>query len=855
MNPAVLSSEIERSKCVLKISRAIIESVTAAGPADLRGRLQILAGILAELPDLRGTAIVSFDDEGSILTSGACRFPLREGASELEILSDLQQCIAPRLQQQDWIPVEPSVICRETDGKILALPVQEAIKTVGLVLVKVDAAINEAEGSLLVIAGAGPFLASALRSAIHHEAWTRIEQLQHLTRETLTRQPWDFRSMVQALSQLFAADAVTMLLNEQGELRLSASTDPHLGAEETVLYRPGEGLTGYVFETGRALRLTNTKDRAQVHRATGLDREKARFPERNPEGSPIVHFLGVPMRFGAQIVGVLRMARREGVARFTREDEKALQFFADLLGAALAPARDLLLYQSILESSTEGIYVSRQERDTEGRGFARIIMASPGGERLLGRPRIEIEGLGAEEIYAPDEHQKIRDNLALARRMARGQGHAEHGPILSKLHRHDGSLVPVTISYRVLTNQLVRPPTLYTIGLARDTSEVELQAEEHRRLLELLDAMKIAYFREDVAGITNASTAADSEITGYSFEELQTTPRSVLYSNPATRARLLKRVRASQGHLSRVLIQMRRKNGELFWSEGDLRIVKDSRGREIGYEELYRDVTDRIRLQGFVNAETNRALTDSELFNTLVRDAEFQIDYLSSLSHQLLTPLGSLIETLRNFERGEISQKALQQRLPYVIGQAVVCTRLVRNLSYMDKILRGEPFQKDRVSLSRLSIETKMDFLHLLTERRLDLHIDDASLFVVQGHSEMLRQVLVNLTDNAIKYSLPETSVQIRGRRQSGDFALEVSNQGLPLSGEDREKIFQRGYRTRAARAWVPHGTGLGLWLVRKIVEAHGATIRCLEVVENGKKRVLFRIVFPVASLSPRRNP
>jgi two-component system OmpR family sensor kinase len=219
--------------------------------------------------------------------------------------------------------------------------------------------------------------------------------------------------------------------------------------------------------------------------------------------------------------------------------------------------------------------------------------------------------------------------------------------------------------------------------------------------------------------------------------------------------------------------------------------------------------------------------------------------------------LSSLIETLRNFERREISQKGLQQRLPYVIGQAVVCARLVRNLSYMDKILRGESFQKERVSLAKLAIETKLDFLHLIEEKKLDVRIIHESIeqhVPVRGHQEMLRQVLVNLIDNAIKYSFPSTTITIRGRKWPEGNALEISNHGLPLTAEERERIFQRGFRTRGAQAIVPHGTGLGLWLIRKIVEAHGATIRCLEVLEGGEKRILFRILFPTPAASSRRG-
>ncbi len=369
--------------------------------------------------------------------------------------------------------------------------------------------------------------------------------------------------------------------------------------------------------------------------------------------------------------------------------------------------------------------------------------------------------------------------------------------------------------------------------------------------------MKIAYFSADRAGITQVTTPVDQEITGYSEEELRGMPRDKLFINSGELARLLKIAREHGGQVAWGLVRMCRRDGTPFWAEGDMRILKDAKGNEIGREGLYRDVTDRIRLQGFVNAETQRVLSDDELYAHFKQDAEFHLDYMSSLGHQLQTPLGSLVETLRNFETGMLNQRDLSSRLPYVIGQAVVCTRLVRNLSYMDKILRGESFQSEKISLARLAIETKLDFIHLLKEKRLDLHVDDESLkrhLRVHGHREMLRQVMVNLMDNAIKYSLPGTTIEIRARQWPEGPAFEITNQGLPIAEVDREKIFQRGFRTAKAQAVVPHGTGLGLWLVRKIVEAHGASIRCQEVLAGGQKRILFRILFPGSAASARRT-
>lgn len=841
-----------------QISAALTEGALAPHPEGLTAFLQRIASHIARLPGILGSLVAACDTEATPLAVGEHELLAGHDLALAETSSLVHDAIRKRNKDAKWKEAQTVWLPLERDNRSLSLIIRASSRCLGLIVVKIRKTGRVPTRTLNALSDNTPLFALALESSIAQEAWNRFEKLQSLARETLARQPWDFQSMVGTLRELFDAGAVTIFLNEHGELRLSASTNSSLSKLGQVVYKSGEGLTGHVFQSGRAVRLSNSpKD---ISRLTASNWTVTGPSEWNQEGSPTVQFLGVPMRFGGQVAGVVRISRGTGVARFTLEDENALQSFADTLGAAVAPSVKLLLAESMLESVTEGIAVSRWERPNQGRPLSRIIMANPGAERLLGRNRHEIEGLDASEIYDPGEYERIRQELRPAVETAHREGHAEHGPILSKIKRADQTLVPVTISYRLLINRLVQPPTLYTIGLARETSQVELKAEQHQRLLELLGAMRIAYFRADPAGITLASTSADCEITGYSLQELSVTPRTRLYPDPTTSGQLLKRARENQGHLPRVLVQMRRKNGDLFWGEGDLRILKDPMNREIGSEGLYRDVTDRIRLQGFINVETGRVLSDSELFTKLEKDAELQLDYLSSFSHQLQTPLGSLIATLRNFERGEINQKLLQQRLPYVIGQAVVCTRLVRNLSYMDKILSREPFKKDRVSAVKLAIETKLDFLHLLEERKLDIRIDDESIksierqMPVQGHQDLLRQVLVNLVDNAIKYSLPHTTITIRGRRWPEGNALEISNEGLRLSADDRERIFQRGFRTIGARAAVPHGTGLGLWLVRKIVEAHGATIRCLEVLEGGKKRNLFRILFPNPAPGPRRS-
>src|SRR5262249_31828758 len=154
--------------------------------------------------------------------------------------------------------------------------------------------------------------------------------------------------------------------------------------------------------------------------------------------------------------------------------------------------------------------------------------------------------------------------------------------------------------------------------------------------------------------------------------------------------------------------------------------------------------------------------------------------------------------------------------------------RMVRSFAYMRSILTGESFASAAVSLTELAVETRADFSHLLAKHHMDLVLETAGLdgeLIVQGHREMLRQVLLNLVANGIKYSPDETRIVIRERQEVAGPTLEVINEGFEIPAVVRERIFERGYRARAASQWIPHGTGLGLWLVRKILDLHGAQI------------------------------
>jgi two-component system phosphate regulon sensor histidine kinase PhoR len=162
-------------------------------------------------------------------------------------------------------------------------------------------------------------------------------------------------------------------------------------------------------------------------------------------------------------------------------------------------------------------------------------------------------------------------------------------------------------------------------------------------------------------------------------------------------------------------------------------------------------------------------------------------------------------------------------------------------------ILRDEPFDFNPINLKKLAVETKLNFQHLAREKDIRIIVLGEEIdknLDVWGHEGLMRQVFVNLIDNAIKYSARGSRIIVSARHAVGGNYLQVSNRGISVPPGLREEIFLQGMRLKKAKMAVPDGTGLGLWIVRKILAAHGAEITCTEVFEKGSPRTAFQIFF-----------
>src|SRR5579883_55423 len=221
--------------------------------------------------------------------------------------------------------------------------------------------------------------------------------------------------------------------------------------------------------------------------------------------------------------------------------------------------------------------------------------------------------------------------------------------------------------------------------------------------------------------------------------------------------------------------------------------------------------------------------------------------FTSDASHELRTPL-AMIRSV-----GEVGLQKDGSRADYrdIIGSMLEevnrLTSLVDNLLTISRADSGRlQLHRTSVSVMELVREAAGLFEILTEEKSLHLCIEGEEKLQVEGDPIFLRQALVNMVHNAVKYSPPGETIFLRVRaRDRGRVAIEIQDQGPGIPPEDQSKVFDRFYRVDKARWRESGGAGLGLAIAKWAVEAHGGVIILESEVNRG---CVFRVALPRAN-------
>jgi heavy metal sensor kinase len=219
--------------------------------------------------------------------------------------------------------------------------------------------------------------------------------------------------------------------------------------------------------------------------------------------------------------------------------------------------------------------------------------------------------------------------------------------------------------------------------------------------------------------------------------------------------------------------------------------------------------------------------------------------FLADASHELRTPLTVIKGELEEVVGSKSLSEELRERTGSVLEEVERLTHIVEGLLAVARLDAGEA-QREwlRFDLAEL-VATTADQMKLLAEdQRITLVCNTGSRVDVEGDHVRLKQVIVNLLDNAIKYTPEGGSIHLSVRAQDRA-VLEIVDTGIGIPKDELAHVFERFFRVDKARSRNVEGTGLGLAIVKSICTAHGAEIETESTVGRGS---CFRIKFPLAA-------
>ena len=279
---------------------------------------------------------------------------------------------------------------------------------------------------------------------------------------------------------------------------------------------------------------------------------------------------------------------------------------------------------------------------------------------------------------------------------------------------------------------------------------------------------------------------------------------------------------------------------------------------------LFPDLEVGIRLKGETIQQVARSRVSRDLVILVVLDAvllsgvwvvyrsvrremEFvrlKSDFVSNVSHDLRTPLALIRMYAETLEMGRLtSEEKEQEYYATIVKETERLTRLVNNLLNFSRMEAGRrPYAFSRLDLNAVVRGVLDSFSpHLASEGFSPVVSLDPANPAVRADPEAVQEALINIVDNAVKYSGAEKYLRVATGRRMEDVFVEIEDHGPGISPEYRERVFETFFRVPSPKKTDAKGSGLGLAIARHIMEAHGGRI---DLKSTPGKGSTFTIVF-----------
>ncbi len=200
-------------------------------------------------------------------------------------------------------------------------------------------------------------------------------------------------------------------------------------------------------------------------------------------------------------------------------------------------------------------------------------------------------------------------------------------------------------------------------------------------------------------------------------------------------------------------------------------------------------------------------------------------DFVANVSHELRTPLASIRAMAETLQDGALDDVTVAGRfISIIVGEVERLTRILEDLLVLS---RSESQQAERAEfvLSDLIHDVVERFQQQADRAGVQLQHTITERFTVVANRDQMEQVMVNLVDNAVKYTPSGGKVSVTAEVSEGNVHIHIADTGIGIMSQDLPRLFERFYRVDKARSRQSGGTGLGLSIVKHIIESHGGSV------------------------------
>ncbi|MFH1292697.1 MAG: response regulator [Pseudomonadota bacterium] len=476
-----------------------------------------------------------------------------------------------------------------------------------------------------------------------------------------------------------------------------------------------------------------------------------------------------------------------------------------------------------------------------------IVKVNPAFERLFGYKEEEIRGKEAQVLYASEEdfsdQGKIRFNID-ARKM--------YQPYGMRYRKKNGeTFLTETIGTPVRDEN---DEAVGLLAIVRDITEAKEEEQEYRKSIErywtLFDDLSIGIYRIAPGGKIVEVNQAMADLFGFRYPKdlLQNWQIEDTYLDYEDRLCFMRNMKRD-GVVRKFEVKRRRRDGTVFWVEINARTIRDDDGRILFYEGTNQDISDRKRSQALLEEahagiekknlevmEANRRIEEAmrraeELTKQAEAASQAKSEFLANMSHEIRTPMNGVIG---------MSGLLLDTELTDGQRQYAETVRTSANslLTVINDILDYSKVEAGRLELEIIDFDLRSAMEDVAAVLAVTAHKNNLELAclihhevpaLVRGDPGRLRQVLTNLTGNAIKFT-KKGEVVIRAALEQEDdtqamVRFSVSDMGIGIPRDRMDLLFQSFFQVDSSTTRKFGGTGLGLAISKNLAEMMGGEI------------------------------